>query len=74
MTAIEIALLIIGIIAFVASFRVPARRDDKLTVEQQKAGEEEIRNLVALEMADAKGKISGMVEEIVPLISLVQEL
>ena len=51
MTIMEIILLIIGIVVFVASFRIPVGREETLTEGQIKATEEEISKLV-LEMSN----------------------
>ena len=65
MTIMEIILLIIGIVVFVASFRIPVGREETLTEGQIKATEEEISKLVQVKVDEASTQISDHMDETV---------
>ena len=65
MTIMEIILLIIGIVVFVASFRIPVGREETLTEGQLKATEEEISKLVQVKVDEASTQISDHMDETV---------
>ncbi|MCI6630245.1 MAG: hypothetical protein MSH20_05525, partial [Lachnospiraceae bacterium] len=58
----EVVLLVIGIIAFVASFVIPERKR-ALKEEDRSLGEAQIKELVEKQMQDAKERVSDMVDE-----------
>lgn len=58
----EVVLLVIGIIAFVASFVIPERKR-ALKEEDRSLGEARIKELVEKQMQDAKERVSDMVDE-----------
>lgn len=58
----EVVLLVIGIIAFVASFVIPERKR-ALKEEDRSLGEAQIKELVDAQMQDAKERVSDMVDE-----------
>lgn len=58
----EVILLVIGIIAFVASFVIPERKR-ALKEEDRSLGEAQIKELVDAQMQDAKERVSDMVDE-----------
>ena len=57
----EVVLLVIGIIAFVASFVIPERKR-ALKEEDRSLGEAQIKELVEKQMQDAKERVSDMVD------------
>lgn len=61
MSAMEIILLIAGVIAFVVSFLLPAGKSD--TGEVKKLADEEIKILVAAELERIRGHVDDVVEE-----------
>lgn len=65
MTIMEIILLIIGIVVFVASFRIPVGREETLTEGQIKATEEEISKLVQVKVDEASTQLSDHMDETV---------
>lgn len=65
MTIMEIILLIIGIVVFVASFRIPVSREETLTEGQIKATEEEISKLVQVKVDEASTQLSDHIDETV---------
>ena len=65
MTIMEIRLLIIGIVVFVASFRIPVGREETLTEGQIKATEEEISKLVQVKVDEASTQLSDHMDETV---------
>lgn len=64
MSAIEIVLIIIGVVIFLLGYLLPARKKE-LDEEVQLISEDEVRKMVAGELEGAKGKISDIVEETV---------
>jgi len=63
MTAIEILLLIIGGVIFIVSFFIPQKKDEASGVET--FSREQVRQLLADEMKEAKGNMRDMVDETV---------
>lgn len=66
MTIMEMILLIIGIVAFVASFRIPVSREEKIEGQFPEA-EEEIQKLVKIQVDEAASRITDSVDETVNL-------
>lgn len=64
MSAIEIVLIIIGIVIFLLGYLMPARKKD-LDEEVQLISEDEVRKMVGSEIENVKGKISDIVDETV---------
>lgn len=63
MTIMEIILLVVGIVAFVASFRIPAKREEALTAQQIGVTEEEIEKIVKAKMDEINTQIADRVDE-----------
>lgn len=66
MTIMEMILLIIGIVAFIASFRIPVSREEKMEGQFPEA-EEEIQKLVKIQVDEAASRITDSVDETVSL-------
>lgn len=64
MSAIEIVLIIIGVVIFLLGYLMPARKKDP-DEEVQLISEDEVRKMVAGEVENVKGKISDIVDETV---------
>lgn len=64
MSAIEIVLIIIGVVIFLLGYLMPARKKD-LDEEVQLISEDEVRKMVAGEIENVRGKISDIVDETV---------
>lgn len=64
MEAIEIILLIVGLLIFVLSFIIPAKREE-MSVEAKEAARKEIETLISADVESAKGKIGDIVDETV---------
>lgn len=62
MTAIEIALLVLGAIIFAASFVIPELKKEP-SKEQQKFSEEEIKKIIEREMEHVRDRVDEVVEE-----------
>lgn len=62
MGAMEIILLALGIVIFVASFVLPEKKR-QLSQEECRVSDEKIKELVEKELSSVKDKISGMVDE-----------
>ncbi len=62
MSAMEIVLIILGIIVFVVSFLLPSGKREEVNV-NSKAGEEALREMAEKEVAEARTKISEIVDE-----------
>lgn len=65
MTIMEIVLLVIGIVVFVASFRIPIGKEETLSADQLKATEEEIGKLVKQKTDEAAAQLSDHMDETV---------
>ncbi len=66
MTIMEMILLIIGIVAFAAGFRIPVSREEKMEGQFPEA-EEEIQKLVKIQVDEAASRITDSVDETVSL-------
>lgn len=64
MSAMEIVLIILGIIVFVISFLIPSAKQEEVNVDS-KGGEEALREMAEKEVAEARTKISEIVDETV---------
>lgn len=64
MEAIEIILLIVGVLIFVLSFVIPAKREE-MSAEAKEAARKEIAELISVDVEAAKGKIGDIVDETV---------
>lgn len=64
MSAIEIVLIIIGVVVFLLGYLLPARKKE-LDEEVQLISEDEVRKMVTGEIEGARGKISDIVDETV---------
>ena len=64
MSALEVILVLLGLAIFVASFVIPESKK-KLQKDDVKLGEEKIRELVDVQMKDAKDQLSDVVQETV---------
>jgi len=64
MEAIEIVLLIAGVVIFILSFVIPAKREE-MSAEAKEAAQKEIRELISTDLESAKGKIGDIVDETV---------
>lgn len=64
MEAMEIILLIAGMVVFVLSFIIPAKREE-MSAETKEAVRKEIEAVIAADVEAAKGKIGDIVEETV---------
>lgn len=64
MSAIEIVLIIIGVVVFLLGYFLPARKKE-LDEEVQLISEDEVRKMVTGEIEGARGKISDIVDETV---------
>lgn len=64
MSAMEIVLIILGIIVFVVSFLIPSAKQEETNV-NSKGGEEALREMAEKEVAEARTKISEIVDETV---------
>lgn len=64
MEAIEIVLLIAGVVIFILSFVIPAKREE-MSAEAKEAARKEIRELISSDVETAKGKIGDIVDETV---------
>lgn len=62
MTGMEIVLLILGVIIFVASFMIP-ESGEKLDEKTLKLGEEKVKEIIDGQMKDAKEKLQDAVDE-----------
>ena len=62
MTIMQIILLVIGIFVFIASFRIPAGKEE-LTAGQRALAEEEIKKIVQESMKEATAEFSDNMEE-----------
>lgn len=62
MSVLEIVLLVVGALIFIGSFVVPVKREE-LQEETIRLAEDEVKNLVAKEMEQAKRKMSEMSED-----------
>lgn len=62
MTIMQIILLVIGIFVFIASFRIPAGKEE-LTAGQRSLAEEEIKKIVQESMKEATAEFSDNMEE-----------
>lgn len=62
MSTLEIVLIILGLVVFVASFIVPEIKG-KIGSEDRQLGESQIKEMVSNEMKDAKSQIDDMVDE-----------
>ncbi len=64
MEAIEIILLIAGILIFVLSFVIPAKKEE-LSAEAKETARKEIEEMISSDVESAKGKIGDIVDETV---------
>lgn len=64
MEAIEIVLLIAGVVIFVLSFVIPAKREE-MSEEAKEEARKEIQELISSDVEAAKGKIGDIVDETV---------
>ena len=62
MSVLEIVLLVVGALIFIGSFVVPVKKEE-LQEETIRLAEDEVKNLVAKEMEQAKRKMSEMSED-----------
>lgn len=62
MTAVEIVIVIAGIVLFIISFIVPVRKEE-LSPETKKLGEDMVRDMVNDRMKDVQSRIEDTVEE-----------
>lgn len=62
MEVMEVVLIILGIIVFVLSFLLPARKKNEVN-ENSKINEEAVKEIFDKEMANVKSQISGIVDE-----------
>ena len=62
MEVMEVVLIILGIIVFVLSFLLPARKKNEVN-ESSKISEEAVKEIFDKEMANVKSQISGIVDE-----------
>lgn len=64
MEAIEIVLLIAGVLIFVLSFVIPAKKEE-MSAEAKESARKEIAELISADVETAKGKIGDIVDETV---------
>ncbi|MGN0472032.1 MAG: DUF6115 domain-containing protein [Lachnospiraceae bacterium] len=62
MTAVEIIIVIVGIVLFIVSFILPVRKEE-LSSETKKLGEDMVRDMVNDRMKDVQSQIEDTVEE-----------
>lgn len=62
MTAIEIVIIIAGILIFIMSFVIPAKKEE-ISKETKKLGEDMVRDMVNDQMKDVRSQIEDTVEE-----------
>lgn len=62
MTAVEIIIVIVGIVLFIVSFILPVRKEE-LSAETKKLGEDMVRDMVNDRMKDVQSQIEDTVEE-----------
>lgn len=63
MTIMEIILLVIGIIVFIASFRIPIKKEEALTSGQLDMAENEIEKIIKLKTDEIGAKLSDRIDE-----------